>query len=381
MSDFDAAIDIPDEGSLGAKMLNHALAEERGVATPDSEPVAPAAPAPEAPTPGATEENEDGDEDAAPDPSADPSGLGNTRNWEQLADGKVKLANGHTYENAEAALDALFHAQQHIATTRRAPAPPEPELELPDPDDDEDEEDAEPLLRPGMPLGGEPATLDELAAWAIEQPAEAAIWALGNQQRLRPQDVRELYQHWVQEDPAGAANYNIQIQQAQAKAEIEAMREELRAELSPVLEERKAQQVAYWTEQINALPLMEHYGPRIAAFAEGQGQAYIDYLSKLDPQEEYEELRDVYSRLRVDDSIAASLGDEEAQAVLQATAAAAEKPNGGRPIPTPPAGVPHTEGRGRRGPAPTPPGDPTEIMRAGIAAYTAAADPFGDVPS
>ena len=378
MSDI---IDIPDEASIGAKMLNHALAEERGVAAPDedaapavaaeSAPAAPAAPA------ASGDEGEDGDEEAAPDPS----GLGDTRNWEQLDDGSVKLANGHTYASADAALDALFHAQQHISTTRRAPVPDatDDDFEIPDPDDEEFA--PTPLLRPGMPIGGEPETLDELASWASENPGKAAQWALSNQDRLEPQDVSDLYAHWAASDPAAAANYSIQIQQAIAKQEIEAMRQEVLGQLSPVLEERRQQQVEYWTDQINDLPLMEHYGPRITAFAEDQGAEYIAYLQGLDPQEEYQELRDVYSRLRVDDSIAASQGDAQAQQVLQATAAAAEKPNGGRPMPTAPNGVPHVETRGGRGPAPVPAGDPIEIVRAGIAAYQNANDPFGDHPT
>lgn len=383
MSDI---IDIPDEADLGARMLNLALAEERGVEAPadaDNAEPPPAAggqiPATEAVAPGAPASPEAPPAVDEAGPPVD-GGLGDTRNWEQLEDGSVKLANGHVYASPDAALDALFHAQQHIATTRRAPAVPDltdADFEL----DDDDEDDAPtPLLRPGMPIGGEPESLEELAAWATENPGAAAQWALRNQDRLEPKDVSDLYAHWSASDPAAAANYSIQIQMQAAQAEIERAKQEVLGQLNPVLEERRAEQISYWTEQIKSLPLFDHYGPRIQAFAEDQGPDYIAYLGSLSPQEEYEELRDVYSRLRVDDSIAASQGNPQAQAVVAATTAAAPA-NGGRPVPVPPAGVPVTEGRGNRGPDPTPPGDMTDVVRQAIAAYQGANDLFGNHPT
>lgn len=364
-------IDIPDEGSIGARMLNAALAEERGVDAP-SDGAEPEVASP-APVAIADEDGSKDTGDAEPAPAG--GGLGDARNFEYLEDGQVKLANGHTYASADAAMEALFHAQQHIATTRRAPEP-EPQFEL----EDEDEPEATPLLRPGQPIGGEPQTVEELVAWALDEPAEAGQWALGNQDKLRPKDVADLWAHWMKEDPAGAANYQIQIQKAEAQRDIAAMRAEVMADLSPVLEERRAQQVEYWTQQIQELPLIEHYGPRIQAFAQAEGQEYLDYLQGLSPQDEYEELRDVYSRMRVDDSIAASRGDVQAQQVLAATAAATPT-NGGRPVTVPPPGVPGVEQRGGRGPAEPVGGDMEELVRQGIAAYKNAGDPFGDVPT
>jgi hypothetical protein len=380
-------IDIPDEADLGARMLNAALADERGVDAPSTtdEPAptpaaaTPAAPAIAAATPDAPETSTEGD----PAPVPVDGGLGDQRNWEQLEDGSVKLANGHVYASADAALDALWHAQQHIAQTRRAPEPPpapvfgEHELE------DEEDSPRQMLLRPGQPIGGEPQSVQELAEWALEEPGEAAMWALANQDTLKPEYVRDLYAHWRTQDPAAADNYNAQIQLQAAKAEIERVRQETLDLVNPVLEEHRQAQVQHWTQQLNSLPLIEHYGPRIMEFAQQQGQQYIDYLATLSPQEEYEELRDVYSRLRVDDSIAAASGDQQAQQIVAAQAQAQQQQvaNGGRPVPVPPPGVPVTEGRGRRGPEPVPAGDPIEMVRAGIAAYQGSNDMFGSVPT
>lgn len=338
--------DMTDWADIGQQVLE--AADEQ----PADEPAAEA-PAPEAP---AAEPSSV----AAPPPLADPEDA-----YRVNDDGTIVVA-GHTYANAQELAKAQWHAQQMISRGEHK-RQPEPEPVQWEWDDDEEEDDEpEPVRRlatAGMPLGGEPDTVEELESWALEDPASAAMWTLANQERAGEELTRRIYAHWASVDPAGAHAYNMQLTQAHFQRQMDEMAARFEQQLEPYRAEVTAKTTEQVLAQIRQLPGIELYEPRMREYALAQGPEYAAMLDGLSAEDAYDELFSIYARLRVQDDM---------QRAMQQAAGAAPAPAAQQPAPTPPA-PPFAERRGARAPAPNPADNMADFIADSVQAFM---DPF-----
>jgi len=355
-------ITFSDQSAMGRRMRDSVAAED--APPPVEPPPAAEAPAPAAPAAPAEPAAPPADGDIAP-----PQQL-----WEQLEDGRIRLANGHEYATAEKAFEALWHAQNHISTGAHKQ---QPEQALPDPDEWDDEEDDEPemLAGWGAPLGGEPSDVADLVRWAEQDVTAATQWALQNQTRVPAEVVNALYAAWHQEQPAAADNYVLQLQAQAARMEMDEREMRIQAMIQPLLEQQTKQAEAEYTAKLAQLPHWDHYYPRLQQLV-GSDPELAQALAELSPADQFEEIYSLYARLRVDDSVRAQTAAAAAPAGVGSAAAAVAQ---AAPAPAA-AEAPVVEGRGGRSEE-LPADDPIAIMRRGIAAFTNASDPFSGPPS
>lgn len=355
--DFSARIEFES----APEALGRRMREASQPAEPDTEPP-PAAAAPEAPA-----------EEAAPEPAA--GGLPDDAPplYEILDDGRIRLQNGHEYANVQALAEAQWHAQNFISRGghKQQQEPQQPQW---DESQQYQEEQPERLLTAGQPLGGAPTTVEELVSWAEANPTAAGRWAVQNQDKVDPDVVSAVYNHWVQSNPADAHHYNLQLEEARRKADQEALEQRIRAEYQPILERHRTEELNQAQAALDALPLWNHYQPRVAQWVAEQGPEYAAWFeTDLSPQEQYQELFERYSVLRVTDANSAAANGQPVpdvgDAVQQAAHQAAQ-----------PKGPPVTEGRGGARPAPEP-NDDIALVRRGAKAFIGAGDMFNGPPS
>jgi hypothetical protein len=356
-----APIVIPDAESTGRAMLDAAgfTADEPA---PDAleTPRQRAANGRFAPPPAAAPAEEAPVEDAAaPALDAPPA------RYTQNEDGSVTLANGHTYASAEAAFEALWHAQDTIARGQHKMAEPEPPM--PDPYEHDAEDEPEMLLHSGQPLGGAPETVDELYAWAEANPAAAGRWALQNQARIPAEVVQAVYNHWGTVNGADRDNYNIEMQRQQQQALLEQAKQEIRGEYAPVLQRQHMEELQHYDKQMRALPHFSHFEARIAAELKSDPD-YFREFEQLPPESQFQVVKSIYAEMWVDDSIAA-------QAAQSAQAAPGGAAVAGAPAQVS-AAPPVVEGRGGAAP-PAPAADsPEQMVLRGVKAFQGSRDLF-----
>lgn len=378
-------ITFEDEGSVGRQVresagLTHRNARGQFTREGDDDTIEGSGPpALEAPPAAPAESRTSGDPTAPVAPAAPPATgeppvdvLGAPPPRGTLnEDGSVTLANGHTYANTQAAIDALWHAQDTISRgIHKQPEPQIPAAPL------EEEEQAGMLLGAGAPIGGEPQTLQELYDWAESDPAAAGRFVVANQHRVGVEHVRKLYEWWGQNDSADRDAYNAELNVQRAQQQAAEIEERIAARYEPFVRAHEQAEIDKWDKELKALPYFEHYEQRVGAEIQNDPEFLAEY-AKMPAAEKFHVCKQIYAGLRVDDSIAAVNGQAPAAAapggatavVQQAAAATATAP-------------PVVEGRGGAAPPPINRNDPHQLMMRGVKAYQQAGNLFSpDAPA
>ena len=355
---------LPDDGDIGRTVRESAGLTHRNVRgqftrehdddtiSDSGPPVLDAPPAPVAPGP-------------AVDDAPESGGLGEPPpRYAINEDGSVTLAGSNkTYANTQAALDALWHAQAAISRGEHK----QPEQQIPDAPIDDDP--LPPLYTTGAPIGGEPASTDELIAWAEENPAAAGRWTLANQARVtNDMLVRQIYQHWGAQDGADRDSYLAEVNARSQQQTASEMEQRIMDRLEPYLEAQQQQEITHWDQQLESLPYFAHYKDRIAVELQADA-SFLDEYVAMAPAEKFSVCKAIYSELRVDDSINAQNGVAAPAAAPGAAVAAVQQQ--AQPAQVPPI----VEGRGGAAPA-VDPNDSTEMVRRAVRAYQQAGDLF-----